>query len=129
MQAAVERAFKEWKAIDIGLTFERVKQPAEAVLRVTFRGGPAAGSYSYVGTDNLLFKSQETMNFGWVSVSDSHHTKQLRTTDIIQVFVLTRKCIRICILFTLLRTSRGLSLGWFKTLPNFQIYANADVST
>jgi Astacin (Peptidase family M12A) len=63
MQNAVRRAFTEWKGLGIGLTFEEVSKPAGSMLRITFQNG--LGSYSIVGTDNLQFPSEETMNFGW----------------------------------------------------------------
>jgi Astacin (Peptidase family M12A) len=63
MQEVVRQAFRVWKALGIALTFEEVSRPARSMLRITFQDG--IGSFSYVGTDNLRFRSGQTMNFGW----------------------------------------------------------------
>jgi hypothetical protein len=63
MQNAVRRAFAEWTAVGIGLTFEEASSPAGAMLRITFKD--RIGSFSFVGAQNLQFTSGGTMNFGW----------------------------------------------------------------
>ncbi|MBU3125734.1 M12 family metallopeptidase [Sinomicrobium weinanense] len=50
----------EWSE-HANITFKFVTR-GKADIRVTFKSG---GSYSYIGTDALLIKGGETMNFGW----------------------------------------------------------------
>jgi hypothetical protein len=60
----VRRAFGVWKALGIGLSFVEVSDPTEAEIRIGC--DPTAGSWSYVGTDNLKYADLgRTMNFGW----------------------------------------------------------------
>lgn len=60
----VRWAFGVWKAAGIGLTFVEVTDPSEAEIRIGCQQG--AGSWSYVGTDNLKYSDLgRTMNFGW----------------------------------------------------------------
>jgi hypothetical protein len=60
----VRSAFGIWKALGIGLSFVEVADPTEAEIRIGCEQG--AGSWSYVGTDNLKYSDLgRTMNFGW----------------------------------------------------------------
>lgn len=62
---ATRDAFQTWKELGIGLEFQEVKSPANAMLRIGYVAND--GSWSYVGTDNLGMKTptERTMNFGW----------------------------------------------------------------
>ena len=61
---AVRKAFKEWKALGIGLEFTEVADRSEAEVRIAF--DQSDGSWSYVGRDVLEINATEpTMNFGW----------------------------------------------------------------
>lgn len=62
---AVRKAWKKWKSLGIGLIFEEVTDPRDAEIRIAFESG--AGSWSYVGRDNLRRgdPTTATMNFGW----------------------------------------------------------------
>ena len=62
---AAKKAFREWKAIGIGLEFKEVSQPVDAEIRIGFEQG--GGSWSYIGTYpiNNVPLGQRTMNFGW----------------------------------------------------------------
>ena len=63
--AAVDTAFETWAALGICLSFHKVAQPGDAMVRIGF--DPGDGSWSYVGRDVLNVKepAQRTMNFGW----------------------------------------------------------------
>jgi len=63
--AAVDKAFEEWASLGIGLSFKRVPEASDAMVRIGF--DPQDGSWSYVGRDVLNTKSPSarTMNFGW----------------------------------------------------------------
>lgn len=63
-QAVVDRAFRTWADLGLGLSFTKVTQQSEAELRIGFLQND--GAWSYVGTDALGIGQQErTMNFGW----------------------------------------------------------------
>ncbi len=65
-EQAVRDAFDTWKQIGIGLTFEEVQDPEDAMIRIGFEQG--AGSWSYVGRDCIKFvrdPDKRTTNFGW----------------------------------------------------------------
>jgi Astacin (Peptidase family M12A) len=75
-QDAVRKAFAEWKALGIGLSFAEVSDVANAQIRIAFN--PTDGSWSYVGTYNLqVNKAEPTMNFGWDLTDDYGHTTAL----------------------------------------------------
>ncbi|WP_417602507.1 M12 family metallopeptidase [Owenweeksia hongkongensis] len=58
----VERAFREWKELGIGLEFIKVDDPYDAEIRIGFMEGD--GNWSGVGTNILKARSNErTMNF------------------------------------------------------------------
>ncbi|EXI72582.1 MAG TPA: hypothetical protein DIT03_07755 [Candidatus Accumulibacter sp.] len=62
---AVRQAFAAWFGLGIGISFREVARAEEATLRIAF--DQSAGSWSYVGRDNLAIRDprQRTMNFGW----------------------------------------------------------------
>jgi astacin (peptidase family M12A) len=65
-EQAVRDAFASWKELGIGLTFQEVEEPSEAMIRIGF--DQRDGSWSYVGRDCIdLVKDpmQRTTNFGW----------------------------------------------------------------
>jgi hypothetical protein len=64
-KAETRKAFQTWKNQGIGLEFKEVESSASAMLRIGYVAN--AGSWSYVGTDNLGMKTpgERTMNFGW----------------------------------------------------------------
>src|SRR5512142_555802 len=63
-QEVVRGAFKEWKDLGVGLSYEEVKSLSEAEVRIGYLDGD--GSWSLVGRDVLTVKTTErTMNFGW----------------------------------------------------------------
>jgi hypothetical protein len=63
-RAIVRWAFGIWKALGVGLSFVEVADATEAEIRIGCQQG--AGSWSYVGTDNLNYSDLgRTMNFGW----------------------------------------------------------------
>ena len=65
-EQAVRDAFASWKSLGIGLTFQEVDSPAEAMIRIGFQQGD--GSWSYVGRDCIDLvpdPMQRTTNFGW----------------------------------------------------------------
>lgn len=62
----VRQAFKAWKDLGIGLSFEEVNDKNEAQVRIGFLRGD--GSWSYVGRDVIdvaTSPDERTMNFGW----------------------------------------------------------------
>lgn len=60
----VDRAFKVWEGLPIGITFERVYNRANAMVRIGFI--PGKGSWSYIGNMCLkVTKKVNTVNFGW----------------------------------------------------------------
>ena len=63
-RTVVEKAFKAWKDLGIGLEFTEVAAPEDAEIRIGFLRGD--GAWSYVGRDVLdQAQSDRTMNFGW----------------------------------------------------------------
>jgi hypothetical protein len=61
---AVQKAFKIWKDVGIGLEFKEVNSKSEAEIRIGFMQGD--GSWSYLGRDVLKQGiNDRTMNFGW----------------------------------------------------------------
>lgn len=61
---AVKEGFRIWQDVGIGIEFEEVASPEDAILRIAFERGE--GSWSYVGRDNWnISKGERTMNFGW----------------------------------------------------------------
>ena len=65
----VREAFRQWKALGIGLDFAEVKNRADADLRIAF--DQSDGSWSYIGTDVRTKRSDpRTMNFGWDLTED-----------------------------------------------------------
>ncbi len=65
----VRKAFAQWKALGLGLSFVEVKQRGQADVRIAFLQGD--GSWSYVGTDVLTARDDpRTMNFGWSLTED-----------------------------------------------------------
>ncbi len=67
-EQAVRDAFATWKDLGIGLTFQEVNDPADAMIRIGFDHSPGAGSWSYVGRDCITFASdpaERTTNYGW----------------------------------------------------------------
>jgi Astacin (Peptidase family M12A) len=72
-QDVVRGAFKEWKDLGIGLSYEEVKSLSEAEVRIGYLDGD--GSWSAVGRDVLTIKTTErTMNFGWDLTTEYGHT-------------------------------------------------------
>ena len=65
----VRDSFAKWKALGIGVDFAEVAKKADADLRISFDQSPAAGSWSYIGTD-CHNHPDATMNFGWDLVQD-----------------------------------------------------------
>ena len=66
---AVQKAFKKWKEIGIGLEFEETTDRLEAHIRIGFAKGE--GSWSYIGRDSWdIPKESRTMNFGWQIEND-----------------------------------------------------------
>jgi hypothetical protein len=60
----VREAFRLWKEVGIGLSFEEVHAPADAEIRIGFLRGD--GAWSYIGRYVLNIGTDErTMNFGW----------------------------------------------------------------
>jgi hypothetical protein len=60
----VEKGFKGWTDVGIGLKFTRVMDIKDSMIRIGFLQGD--GAWSYVGRDNLNIRmSERTMNFGW----------------------------------------------------------------
>ncbi len=60
----VEKGFKGWTDIGIGLKFKRVMDIDDSMVRIGFKQGD--GAWSYVGRDCLQQgMSDRTMNFGW----------------------------------------------------------------
>ena len=73
---AVRNAFKEWKALGIGLDFTEVARRSEAEVRIAF--DQSDGSWSYIGRDVLgIPQTTPTMNFGWDLTDDYGHTTAL----------------------------------------------------
>ncbi len=73
---AVRTAFREWKAVGIGLEFQEVTDRSEAELRVGFM--QVDGSWSYVGRDVLgIGANDRTMNYGWDLTSPYGRTTAL----------------------------------------------------
>lgn len=67
----VRWAFKQWKALGIGLTFTETKHIDEAMVRIGF--DLTDGSWSYVGREILtVSKPNRTMNFGWDLTADAY---------------------------------------------------------
>ena len=63
---AVRNAFDIWKNLGIGLTFQEVDNPDEAMIRIGF--DQSDGSWSYVGRDCIDIAkdpAERTTNFGW----------------------------------------------------------------
>lgn len=72
----VRKAFSEWKALGIGLSFQEVNDVQVAMVRIGFTFG--LGSWSYVGRDALeIPKAERTMNFGWDLTDPYGHTTAL----------------------------------------------------
>ena len=60
----VQQYAMEWTKF-ANLKFQFVGDNSQAMIRIAFQKG---GSYSYVGTDNLLIpENQHTMNYGWLT--------------------------------------------------------------
>jgi len=56
----------------VGLDIDFVSDPSQANIRVSFQ--PNKGSWAYVGTDHLGYRSPEpTVNFGWIDVPTIIH--------------------------------------------------------
>lgn len=56
----------------VGLDIDFVSDPTQANIRVSFQ--PNKGSWAFVGTDHLSYKSPEpTVNFGWIDVPTIIH--------------------------------------------------------
>jgi Astacin (Peptidase family M12A) len=73
---AVRKAFAEWKALGIGLSFVEVANVASAQIRIGF--DQTDGSWSYIGTDCLgIATTERTMNFGWDLTTPYGHTTAL----------------------------------------------------
>lgn len=65
----VRAAFKKWKDIGIGISFQEVSDIDEAMVRIGFDHND--GSWSYVGRTILtISKAERTMNFGWDLTND-----------------------------------------------------------
>ena len=65
-EEAVREALAAWKGLGIGLTFQEVDQPEDAMIRIGF--DQSDGSWSYVGRDNIDYASDpatRTTNYGW----------------------------------------------------------------
>jgi len=70
--AQVETGFKIWSDVGIGVMFQRVLKPEDAIIKVGFKQGD--GSWSYLGTDVLKYESEgRTMNLGWSSLRTVLH--------------------------------------------------------
>jgi len=74
-RAVVRAAFKEWKALGIGLEYQEVPDLSESEVRIGYSDD---GSWSFVGRD-VLHRStkQRTMNFGWDLTNPYGHTTAL----------------------------------------------------
>ncbi|MCU1574486.1 MAG: hypothetical protein JWO93_2568 [Micrococcaceae bacterium] len=73
---AVRDAFKEWKALPLGLQFVEVTDRSESEVRIGF--DQADGSWSYIGRDVLgIPATDQTMNFGWDLTDDYGHSTAL----------------------------------------------------
>ena len=61
----IQQAFQEWKDTGMGLEFQSVSDPTQAMIRIGFQAGD--GSWSYVGRDvlNITNPTDRTMNIGW----------------------------------------------------------------
>ena len=67
----VRKAFQNWKALGIGISFKEVSTVADSMVRIGF--DLTDGSWSYVGRDILTIpKNERTMNFGWDLTADSY---------------------------------------------------------
>ncbi|MCB9858329.1 MAG: hypothetical protein H6818_21810 [Phycisphaerales bacterium] len=65
----VRNAFRQWKALGIGLEFVEVDSRDEAEVRIGFMDGD--GAWSYLGRQILdIPADQRTMNFGWDITND-----------------------------------------------------------
>lgn len=67
----VRDAFKTWKNLGMGLSFEETNDKNEAQVRIGFLRGD--GSWSYVGRDVIDIATspdERTMNFGWDITND-----------------------------------------------------------
>lgn len=64
-QELVRRGFRVWEDLDIGISFEEVRDIGEAEIRIGFLRGD--GAWSFVGRDVIDIPGQQerTMNFGW----------------------------------------------------------------
>ena len=65
-EEAVRNAFSTWKGLGIGLTFEEVDHPHDAMIRIGFDQDD--GSWSYVGRDCIDIAKDpttRTTNYGW----------------------------------------------------------------
>ncbi len=65
-EQAVRDAFATWKGLGIGLTFEEVSEPSNAMVRISFDQND--GSKSYVGRDCIDYGTDpmtSTTNYGW----------------------------------------------------------------
>jgi hypothetical protein len=69
----VRKAFRMWKSIGIGLSFEEVYKREAADIRIAFMEDD--GSWPYVGRDiRRKRKDPRTMNFGWnIATKDRHN--------------------------------------------------------
>lgn len=71
-KTVVRDAFKEWKSIGIGLSFEEVSDRRDADIRIGFMQGD--GAWSYVGRGILgRGSNNRTMNFGWMDPDTALH--------------------------------------------------------
>lgn len=73
--AEVHKAFAEWAALGIGISFREVANPQDATVRIGFDQND--GSWSYVGRDVLSVRDPQhsTMNFGWpLTTTHGHDT-------------------------------------------------------
>jgi hypothetical protein len=63
--AQVRKAFGQWYALGIGISFREVSRAEDAIVRIGFDA--TDGSWSYVGRDVLGVRepTERTMNFGW----------------------------------------------------------------
>jgi len=65
-QDVIDWGFEQWRSLGIGLTFQRVAAPSDAIVRVGF--DQTDGSWSFVGRDLLTpeIKAEAvTLNIGW----------------------------------------------------------------
>ena len=65
-EQAVRDALATWKQLGIGLTFQEVHDPADAMIRIAF--DHSDGSWSYVGRDCVDIATnpaEATTNYGW----------------------------------------------------------------